>query len=163
MMASHEERRRGSRLLRVAIEISPQGARVDRLWLVDEPATQRQSAFYGVLTRVDIDGEPALVETLPDPRLTRSTASDERGHHYGTTDTGLVIVSVPFDSSAELENVSIRLAEPPRPSAIVDRTLPDMAEMFDEEHALQQLAFVTAEDLMNSPDWSQIEQQLAER
>jgi hypothetical protein len=100
------------------------------------------------------------VQSFPDPRVTRSTASDERGHHYGRSDSGTLVVSVPFSSAAELDDVRVSVAD------TVDLrekpTAPhEVPAMFDERPTgMGRVLELSGADLRRSRDWDQVATQL---
>jgi uncharacterized protein YegP (UPF0339 family) len=154
------ENRRGQQHLRVGIEFGPDGVRVDRLWLVDQPAVQSGRLAGPLLVRVETGGRTALVQSFPDPRVTRSTASDERGHHYGVADSGNLIVSVPFTSAAELADVRVSLADT---SDMGEKpTAPHEASALFEARprGMGRVREFSTADLRRSRDWDQVAAQL---
>jgi uncharacterized protein YegP (UPF0339 family) len=113
-----------------------------------------------ILVRVETGGRTALVQSFPDPRVTRSTASDERGHHYGVADSGTLIVSVPFTSAAELADVRVSLAD----TADMGEkpTAPQEASALFEARprAMGRVRELSTADLRRSRDWDQVAAQL---
>ena len=154
------ENRRGQQHLRVGIEIRPESIRVDRMWVVNQPAVQAGRLAGPILVRVDMAGRTTLVQSFPDPRITRSTASDERGHHFGVADSGMLVLSVPFTSPAELADVRVMVADL---SDIDPATTSPfrLAGLFDERpRAMGVVREISSADLRNSPDWEEVATQL---
>jgi hypothetical protein len=150
------EHRRGQQHLRVGIELGPDDVRVDRMWVVDQPAVQSSRLAGPIVVRVETGGRTALVQSFPDPRVTRSTASDERGHHYGRSDSGTLVVSVPFSSADELADVRVSLAD-----TVDVREKPtaphEVPAMFDERPAgMGRVLELSSADLRRSRDWDEV-------
>lgn len=154
------ENRRGQQHLRVGIELGPDDVRVDRMWLVDQPAVQSSRLAGPIVVRVETGGRTALVQSFADPRVTRSTASDERGHHYGRADSGTLVVSVPFTSPVELADVRVSLADtvavPEKPTAPHE-----VSAMFEQRpRGMGRVLELSTTDLRRSRDWDQVATQL---
>jgi uncharacterized protein YegP (UPF0339 family) len=111
MSTPRHENRRGTRHLRVGIEIQPGGVGVASVWLVDQPVIQASRLVEPVLVRTDLGGVPVLVEAFADPRVIRGTYQEGLGHSYRVEKSGVVEVSVPFTDPPELANLRIRVAE----------------------------------------------------
>jgi hypothetical protein len=126
------------------------------MWVVDQPAVQSQQVRGPLLARVEIRGGTSLLQSLPDPRIARSTASDERGHHFGVADTGTLVVSVPFSEAHDLEDVRILLTDV---SEMSTRTtnLDELAAVFDQAaRDVSPVRSLSTPDLRASPDWQEV-------
>jgi uncharacterized protein YegP (UPF0339 family) len=108
---------------------------------------------------VETSGRTALVQSFP-TRVTRSTASDERGHHYGRADSGTLVVSVPSTSAAELADVRGSLADT---SDMGEKpTAPhDASALFEvRPRGMGRVRELSTADLRRSRDWDQVAAQL---
>jgi uncharacterized protein YegP (UPF0339 family) len=111
---------------------------------------------HPILVRVDVAGEPATVETHPDPRATRSTMREGLGHYFGVAEQGILNVSVPFASVTDLANVRIRLTDlsgielaerdATTLERLLDRPTPEMRTVYE----------VNSTDLYAAPDWPDV-------
>ena len=150
---------RGTRHLRVGIEIGPAPARVVSVWLVEQPTVQHVDLVDPIIARIDIGGRAALVESVTDPRVIRGTYRDDRGHAFIATGTGTLYVSVPFDAAVELSDVRIRVAD--FEGVDVVREPAPLSAAFDEPPAgMRLLGTVTTADIERHPDWEAVAQAL---
>jgi uncharacterized protein YegP (UPF0339 family) len=153
------ENYRGTRHLRIGIEIHAASANVVSMWLVDQPAVQATRLVGEIITRVDLGHRPVLVEAFADPRVTRGTYRPQVGHAFRGEESGIVHVSVPFTNLSELDDVRIRVVDtgktgrgvfdPASVSALFDKPLEGTAVVAD----------INAATLSKHPDWSKVVEQ----
>lgn len=146
---------RGTRHLRVGIEIGRPRARVASVWLVEQPTVQHVGLAAPIVARVDIGGRGVLVESMADPRVIRGIHRDDRGHAFMQAETGTLYVSVPFDEAIELSDVRIRVAD--FDGVDVVREPATLSAAFDEPPAgVRLLGTVTTADIERHPDWEAV-------
>jgi hypothetical protein len=147
---------RGTRQLRVGLELGARSARVRSMWRVEQPAVQVVARGQPLLARVDLAGKPVLLQALADPRATRGVYRQGLGHSYGRTDTGVLYVTVPFTDLRELGQLRIRLLDVTRNRTGEIR--PDaLAALFEHPaEGTHLLADVDAAELMRHPDWAKV-------
>ena len=142
---------RGLQQLRVGVEIQGTTLRLTSIWSVDQPAVQAQRLIDPIVARVDLNGEPILVEAFADPRIIRGKYRPELGHSYRSEKTGLIHVSVPFTDFAELANVQIRLLDTTNVE-IKEIDPASVATLFDRQPTAV-LGKIDSADLVKHPDW----------
>jgi uncharacterized protein YegP (UPF0339 family) len=155
-MSSRNPSWRGERRLRLAIEVLPRGARVVSGRLVDEPAVQRDDLPGPWAARVDVDGQPVLVESFDDPRIVRGIATEEHPtHSYLTEPSGTLEIDVPLPATATVEDVTVHLADV---SAVRDRptTPAGLAGLFSNGQKLRRRATIGAGELLAHPEVADI-------
>ena len=106
-----DARPRPARHLRVGVTLRERSATVSSIWLVDQTAARRGTYADPILIRVDVGGALQILESQPDPRVTRGVYRDRLGHHYGMGDEGTLMVAVPFAGTTDLADVRIRLTD----------------------------------------------------
>jgi uncharacterized protein YegP (UPF0339 family) len=127
------------------------------MWVVEQPAIQANRLADPILTRVDLAGQPILVEAFQDPRITRGTFRiEEAGHSYRTEDSGIVYVSVPFNEGRELSTLRIRVIDGSKDRApATDPTA--VAALFDNPpQSMPIVGDIDAASLRKHPDWLKI-------
>jgi uncharacterized protein YegP (UPF0339 family) len=149
---------RGTRHLRVGIELGRDGARVRSIWVVDQPAVQFDRIRSPIFARVDVGAATVLVEGFADPRVTRSTHREKVGHHYGVAPSGIVHVSVPYTDVRELAEVRIRVIDATTAAQQPAGDDPkSVAAVFDDPPAsMHVVADVPAASLRRHPDWGKV-------
>jgi len=153
---TRQANRRGSRHLRVGLEISPAGVRVASMWAVDQPSVQSARLVEPILARIDLATRPVLVEAFADPRVTRGTFRKDLGHSYGVEQSGVVHVSVPFDDLRQLAEVRIRVLD--ASNAGLGATEPvGVAALFDSPpDSVRVIGDVDTASLRKHPDWLKV-------
>ena len=147
---------RGSRHLRVGIEIHAQSVRVASLWVVDQPAVQAARLVDPILSRVDLGGEPILIEAFGDPRVIRGTFQEGAGHSYLVEESGIVYVSVPFTELRQLSDLRIRVIDASK--ARVSATDPAaVSALFDSPpESMPIVGDIDGAALRKHRDWSKV-------
>lgn len=102
---------RGSRHLRVGVEMRERSASIASMWVVNQPAVQAGRLVGPVLTRVDIAMAPALLQGFEDPRIARGIYRKDVGHAELAGESGVVYVSIPFDRLSELSELRVRVID----------------------------------------------------
>jgi len=151
---------RGTRHLRVGLEISARSVTVTSMWVVDQPVVQASRLVGGILARVDVGGRPALVQAFSDPRVTRGVYRREVGHSRGIEESGIVYVSVPFTDLRELADVRIRLLDASKSRASVN-DVGGVARLFDSlPESMGLVADIDTGSLKKHHDWLNVAQTL---
>lgn|SRR5262245_35244654 len=147
---------RGSRHLRVGLEIHTRSVTVAAIWVVDQPAIQASRLVGAVLTRVDVGGRPALVQAFADPRVTRGTYRKVVGHSYTIEESGLVYVAVPFSDLRQLTDVRIRVIDASKSRGSASDP-GGVAALFDSPpDSMSLVADLDVESLKKHRDWLKV-------
>ena len=151
---------RPARHLRVEITLGEQSAAVASIWLVDQRAARRATYADPILIRVDVAGTSQVLESQPDPRVSRGVFREGLGHHYGVADQGTLLVAVPFGPVADLADVRIQLtdlADVP----LRDRDPANLARLLDQPTpGMRPVYEIGSADLLAAPDWPAVAAQL---
>lgn len=147
---------RGTRHLRVGLQIGQGDARVSSIWVVEQPAVQHARLVEPVLAQVEVAGQPVLVEAFADPRVSRGVYMQGRGHSYSVSDTGTVFVSVPFSDLTELSDLRIRLVDASNAKAPAADALAAAPMFQGEVEGARLLGEVDVADLQKHPDWPKV-------
>ena len=150
------ENYRGTRHLRVGIEIHAASANVVSMWLVDQPAVQATRLVGEIIARVDLGDRAVLIESFADPRVTRGTYRPQVGHAFRGEESGIVHVSVPFTNLSELDDVRIRVIDTGKSGrGVFD--VASVSALFDKPgEGTAVVADINAATLFKHPDWSKV-------
>ena len=151
---------RGTRHLRVAIEVSEEGLKVLSLRTVDQPVVQRAELYKPILVRVEVGGTPVFVDAVPDPRRTRGINDPQRGHSFGRAAAGVVQASIPFDDPGEILNAEIRIVDVSQAVKRVHDAEALSALVDEGEEAVLTLGVVTPTQLAEHRDWERVAETL---
>jgi uncharacterized protein YegP (UPF0339 family) len=159
-MNDGHDNRRGTRHLRVGVSIQPRSVRVVSMWVVDQPVIQRTRLTKPILVRVDLAGEPVLVEAFDDPRVSRSTFREGAGHFYTVEDTGVVYISVPFTDVRQLSDVRIRMTDASK-TRLASTEADDLVYAIDDPpRSMRTLGEILSPTLQTHNDWPKVARQL---
>jgi uncharacterized protein YegP (UPF0339 family) len=152
---------RGDRRLQLTLAVSDRLVQVTAISLLEGPAVQRPSLSGTFVVRVDVAGQPALIEAFDDPMVTRGVSRPEiPGHSYIQHPTGTVVVEVPLTRESAVSDLVIRAGHMRQ---IRSRpTDPDsVGRLFDKKtRGFHRLPDLTLADLVSHPDWVEIGQKV---
>lgn len=159
-MKNTQEYLRGTRHLRIGIELRPRSIRIVSLWLVDQPVVQRVRLTKPLLARVDLAGKPILLEAFDDPRVIRGTFKKGAGHSFIVQDTGVIHVSAPFSDAAQLSSVRIRLINTSK-AKLASFNAADLMHVVDQSpRHVRSLGEINSEEIVTHKDWPKVARQL---
>jgi uncharacterized protein YegP (UPF0339 family) len=151
---------RPSRYLRVGIAVRERSVAVASIWLVEQPAARRATFADPMLIRVDVAGTVRVLESQPDPRVSRSVIREGSGHSYGVAEEGILLVPVPFVSVAELADVRIRLTDLTG-VALREQDPASLARLIENPVAGMRTVYeIGTADLVAAADWPAVAAQL---
>lgn len=159
-MNQSRENLRGTKHLRVGVEIRHASLRVVSLWVVDHPVIQRARLTKPLLARIDLADRLVLLEAFDDPRITRGTFKEGAGHSFIVEDTGIIYVAVPFSEANELSNVRLGLIDTSK-AKLTSSNVTYLIETLDKSRrSLRRLGEIRTKELMAHKDWPEVAGQL---
>jgi uncharacterized protein len=154
--APRSDTRRGTRHLRLRIEIGVGAPRIVSMWMVEQPAVQLPRLVHPIVFRVELAGQLVFLDSAPDARVLRGTYRERVGHSFTSMVSGIVEVSVPFTDARQLAGLRIRMADVSR-VPLRTREPGEVAPLFERPpDTVRMLGEIDAEALRNHPDWSKI-------
>lgn len=159
-MNSAKDNRKGTRHLRVGIELRSRFVRVVSVWIVDQPVIQRAQLTKPLLARVDLSGKPILLEAFDDPRMLRGTFKEGAGHSYIVEDSGVINVSVPFTDARQLFDMRIRVIDTSK-AKFASSIAADLMRVLDElPRSMQIIGEIDSATLVTNKDWPEVARHL---
>lgn len=159
-MKTTQDNLRGTRHLRVGVEIGAGPAKVTSIWVVDEAVVQHSALTQPIVAQVEVAGKAAVVQSFADPRVARGSFRDKEGHYFHRTESGVIEVSVPFDSAIETSSVRIRLADLAEVGPL-SHTPDELTAMFRvHPKGMREIGTLSAGDLERHKDWEGVARHL---
>ena len=144
-----------ARYLRVTIRLTARAEDVLSVTVVPGRPAQPLAAGHPYVAVVEVASEVVHVARYPDPLIRRSTRmADDGDHHYSVSDEGLVEVSVPFRSAADVLGVRISLADLPELGlATAGEIAQRVRERRAKKQAVRELGFA---DIQEASNWGAV-------
>lgn len=147
---------RGTRHLRVRLEIGDAGSRVESIWIVDQPVIQHEGLARDLVARIDVAGRMQLVEAFDDPRMHRGAYRKDIGHSWTRVPTGIVELSIPFVSVVDLAHLGVRIVDR-KTAGLTASDVGTIAKWFDAHADVAKVGWQLGRaELQSAPAWAQV-------